>query len=143
MANQERRSGCPIATSLDIFGDRWSLLVVRDLMFTERRTYGEFLAAGEGMATNVLAQRLERLEFAGLIERRADPDDRRRSRYRLTAKGVDLAPMLVEMVLWAAAHERTEAPPSVVAAMKRDRRRFIAGLRARWEAEENDGVRRA
>lgn len=135
MAKRARRSGCPIATSLDIFGDRWSLLIVRDLMFKDRRTYGEFLAAGEDVATNVLAQRLEQLECAGLIERRVDDADRRRSRYRLTAKGMDLAPMLVEMVLWAAAHEETDAPPAVVAAMKRDRTRFIAGLRARWKAE--------
>ncbi len=129
MTRKEARSRCPIATSLDIFGDRWSLLVVRDLMFTDRRTYGEFLAAGEGMATNVLAQRLEHLDCAGIIARTIDPTDGRRAMYRLTPKGMDLAPMLLEMVVWAAAHEETDAPPKLVAAMKRDRKRFIAGLR--------------
>src|SRR5262245_45732944 len=123
------RSGCPIATALDIFGDKWSLLIVRDLMFTDRRTYKDFLAAGEGMATNVLAQSLEQRECARLSERRADPADGRRVRYRLTDRAMDLAPMLVEMIIWSAEHERTEAPPALVAEMKRDRRRFIAGLR--------------
>src|SRR5260221_8683867 len=97
-------------------------------MFTDRRTYGEFLAAGEGMATNVLAQRLEHLDCAGIIARTIDPTDGRRAMYRLTPKGMDLAPMLLEMVVWAAAHEETDAPPKLVAAMKRDRKRFIAGL---------------
>jgi DNA-binding HxlR family transcriptional regulator len=129
------RSHCPIAISLDLFGDRWSLLVVRDLMFKGYRTFKEFAAAGEGVATNVLADRLARLEDAGIIERHSDADDGRRTIYRLTAKGIDLAPVLVEMVLWAAEYEDTDAPPAVVRAMKRDRERFIADVRKRWRSE--------
>ena len=124
-----RRSGCPIAITLDLLGDQWSLLVVRDLMFHQRRTFGEFAAAGEGVATNVLAERLGRLEAAGIIARTADPADRRRRIYRLTAKGLDLAPVLVEMVLWVARHERTDAPPSLVARMRQDRTGFLDELR--------------
>lgn len=124
-----RRSGCPIAITLDLLGDQWSLLVVRDLMFHGRRTFGEFAAAGEGVATNILTERLERLEAAGIIARTADPADRRRRIYCLTAKGIDLAPVLVEMVLWAARHERTDAPRALVARMRRDRAGFLEELR--------------
>jgi DNA-binding HxlR family transcriptional regulator len=130
----EHRSGCPISMSLDTFGDRWSLLVIRDLMFTERRRFNEFLAAGEGIATNVLADRLRRLEAADLIARSADPEDGRKSVYRLTQKGMDLAPVLVEIVIWAARYEDTEAPPALVKRMHTDRAGFIAGLRARWRS---------
>lgn len=130
-AGRTHRSGCPIGISLDLFGDRWSLLIVRDLLFFGRRTFHEFAAAGEGIATNVLAERLTRLEDAGIITRAADPGDARRVVYRLTTKGWDLAPVLVEIVLWAARHERTDAPSEMVARMRRDRRGFIAALRRR------------
>jgi DNA-binding HxlR family transcriptional regulator len=134
-----RRSGCPIGISLDLFGDRWSLLVVRDLMFFGRTTFGAFAAAGEGIATNVLADRLDRLECAGIIARRSDPADGRKVVYRLTEKGMALAPVLVEIVLWAARHEETDAPPEMVAAMEADRAGFVAGLRARWREGETRG----
>lgn len=131
-----RRSGCPISISLEIFGDRWSLLVIRDLLFTDRRSFNEFAAAGEGVASNILAERLQRLEGAGLIHRQADPADGRRAVYRLTRKGLDLAPVLVEIVVWAARYEETDAPAAVVREMKTDRDRFIADLEARWAAED-------
>jgi DNA-binding HxlR family transcriptional regulator len=125
----DRRSSCPISISLEIFGDRWSLLVVRDLMFKGMRTFREFAAAGEGIATNVLAERLERLQSAGIIARASDPTDARRVLYRLTEKGMGLAPVLVEMVIWAARYEDTDAPPETVRAMRRDRAAFIDRLR--------------
>ncbi len=123
-----RRSACPISISLDIFGDRWSLLVVRDLMFKGLRTFKEFAAAGEGIATNVLADRLDRLELSGVIARATDPGDARRVLYYLTAKGMALAPVLIEMVIWAARYEETDAPPRTVRAMREDRTAFIAAL---------------
>lgn len=131
------RSECPIAISLDIFGDRWSLLIVRDLMFKNLRSFKEFAAAGEGIATNILADRLDRLEAAGIIERRENARDRRRAVYRLTAKGEDLAPVLVEIVIWAARHETTAAPPATVRKMARDRKRFLADLRKEWRSSES------
>lgn len=130
----EHRSGCPISISLETFGDRWSLLVIRDLMFTERRRFNEFLAAGEGIATNVLADRLRRLEATDLIARAPDAEDGRKAVYRLTRKGMDLAPVLVELVIWAARYEDTEAPPALVKRMQSDRAGFIAELRARWRS---------
>ena len=129
-AESARRSGCPISISLEIFGDRWSLLVVRDLMFKGLRTFKEFAAAGEGIATNVLAERLERLEGAGIIARATDPADARRVLYHLTGKGRALAPVLIEMVIWAARYEDTDAPPRTVRAMREDRAAFLASLPA-------------
>jgi DNA-binding HxlR family transcriptional regulator len=102
-------------------------------MFKGLRTFREFAAAGEGIATNVLADRLERLEAAGIIAHRHDPADGRRVVYRLTKKGMDLAPVLVEMVLWAARHEDTDAPRSTLRAMQ-DRASFIAALHDEWRA---------
>jgi DNA-binding HxlR family transcriptional regulator len=128
-----RRSSCPVATSLDIFGDKWSLLILRDLLFTDNRRFGDFAKADEGIATNVLAERLERLECEGLIRRGPDPADGRKVVYDLTLKGFELAPVIVEMIIWAARHETTAAPPALVREMERDRGKFVAGLRARWE----------
>ena len=132
---QSRRSRCPISISLEIFGDRWSLLIVRDLMFKGLKTFGEFAAAGEAIATNMLTDRLGRLEGEGIIERRPDPKDARKIVYRLTRKGMDLAPVLIEMVLWAAQHEETDAPRETVRAMRANRSMVIAGLEEQWSSE--------
>lgn len=128
------RSGCPISIALEMLGDAWSLLIVRDLMFKGRRTYNDFLDGGEGIASNILADRLRKLEDAGIIEKRRDRSDARRFVYRLTEKGIDLAPVLVELVIWSARHEATDAPPLVVRAMRSDRGSVIANVRKLWEA---------
>lgn len=125
------RSGCPISIALEIFGDSWSLLIVRDLMFKGLSTFNELASAGEGIASNVLTERLLRLENAGILFKEADPADGRRYRYRLTEKGADLAPVLVEIVLWSARHEDTEAPASTVRAMRSRKAQFIADVRKR------------
>src|SRR3989442_2467774 len=94
----ERRSDCPLNATLEVLGDRWSLLIVRDLMFKGRTTYKDFLAGGEGIATNVLANRLQRLEAEGVIGKGRDAADARRLVYRLTTNGLALAPLLVQMI---------------------------------------------
>ncbi|MBK7612881.1 MAG: helix-turn-helix transcriptional regulator [Burkholderiales bacterium] len=129
---RSRRSGCPISIALEMLGDAWSLLIVRDLMFKERQTFNEFLQAGEGIASNILADRLRRLEDAGIVEKWRNPSDARRFLYRLTSKGIDLAPILTELVVWSARHEQTDAPVAVVRAMRTDRQAFVAGVRERW-----------
>ena len=126
-----RRSGCPISIALETLGDSWSLLIVRDLMFKGHKTFNEFLRAGEGIASNILADRLARLESTGIVEKRADPDDGRRLLYRLTRKGIGLAPMLIELVLWSARHEETDAPDAVLREMRTHRKRFLASLERR------------
>jgi len=95
----KRRSGCPVSISLELLGDRWSLLVVRDLMVRGLRTFKDFQESGEGIATNVLADRLQKLEAAGIIAAEADETDGRRVNYRLTEKGIDLAPVLLELLI--------------------------------------------
>ena len=125
-----RRSACPLNATLEVLGDRWSLLIVRDLMFKGRTTYKDFLAGGEGIATNVLADRLRRLEAEGVIEHRRDAVDARRLVYRLTPKGLALAPVLVELIVWGAGHYETAAPPAAIREMTADRERFLAGIRS-------------
>ena len=108
-----RRSSCPINILLEMVGDSWSLLIVRDMMFKECTTYNDFLNAGERIATNILSDRLQKLEASGIIAKQNDPTDARRYKYRLTERGIDLAPILVEMILWSDRYEETDAPPDV------------------------------
>jgi DNA-binding HxlR family transcriptional regulator len=129
---RQRRSGCPISLALELLGDAWSLLIVRDLMFKDRRTFNDFLTGGEGIASNILADRLRKLENAGILEKRPDASDARRFVYRLSPRGIDLAPVLVELVVWSAKYETTDAPPAVVRAMRSDREAFIADVRRAW-----------
>jgi DNA-binding HxlR family transcriptional regulator len=126
-----RRSGCPLNASVEMLGDRWSLLIIRDMMLLGARTFKEFLGGYEGIATNVLADRLRRLEEHGIVRVERDAKDRRKQIYRLTRKGIDLAPVLTEMVLWAAGHEETENA-ALVAEMRKDRKGFLKGIRERW-----------
>ena len=98
------RSRCPIAGALDLLGDRWTLLVLRDLLFYDKHRFGDFLESQEGISTNILAERLERLERAGLIERRRYQTRPVREEYFLTAKGHDLLPVLRELIQWGKQH---------------------------------------
>lgn len=127
------RSDCPICVALDIFGDSWSLLIVRDLMLKDRKTFQDFLEAEEKIATNVLSDRLTRLERRGLLLKGRDPEDARRFIYRLTEKGIALAPILVEMILWSARYEKTAAPPAQIRQISTGKDRFIAAIRASWK----------
>src|SRR5712691_2322923 len=124
------RSDCPLNAFVERFGDRWSLLIVRDLMFNKQHEFKDFLAANEGIATNVLTDRLQRLVQHGIITKAAHPSDARKVVYRLSDKGLDLAPVLMEMVIWATKHEKTVAPASMVRRMLHDRPSFIADIQA-------------
>ena len=90
---------------VEIFGDRWSLLIIRDIVFTGKKTYGEFMKSEEGIATNVLASRLAFLEQQGVLARAPSPDDGRKDLYTLTEKGLDLIPVILNIVLWSAKHD--------------------------------------
>jgi DNA-binding HxlR family transcriptional regulator len=127
----DRRSGCPLNASVEMLGDRWSLLIIRDMMVRGYRTFKEFLSSDEHIATNILADRLRRLEDYGIITAQPDPSDGRKLFYLLTAKGMDLAPILTEMVLWAAAHEDT-GNQALVRLIKKDKAKFLAEVRKRW-----------
>lgn len=131
-ANAERRSGCPVAIALDLLGDRWSLLIVRDIMVRGYRTFREFQRSGEGIATNILTDRLQKLEAGGILVREAAEQDGRSTYYRLTEKGIALAPVLLEMLLWSARHEETDAPRTVIDQMEQNRAAVLAETRRRW-----------
>ena len=104
MKSGEIRSDCPISSSLDIFGDRWSLLIVRDLMLHKTRTYGDFTKSEEKIATNILANRLQVLEENGIIVRLPYPDNKVKGLYKLSQKGIDLIPALIEIAVWGGKH---------------------------------------
>jgi DNA-binding HxlR family transcriptional regulator len=114
-----------------MLGDRWSLLIIRDMMLRGARSYKQFLQCYEGIATNILADRLRKLTAYGIIAAEPDPSDGRKLTYLLTAKGIDLAPVLTEMVLWAAAHEDT-GNQALVQQMRENKQKFMAGVRQRW-----------
>lgn len=131
-ATQPRRSGCPIGIALDVLGDPWTLLIVRDLMFKGGKTFQDFSSAGEGIASNILSDRLARLELHGILTKDRDEADARRFIYRLTTKGIDLAPVLVDLVVWAAQYARTDAPAEEVRAMRMDREGYLEKVRRAW-----------
>jgi DNA-binding HxlR family transcriptional regulator len=132
-----RRSGCPVNISLERFGDRWSLLVIRDLMVRGLRTFKDFQNSGEGISSNILANRLRRLTTAGIIAAETEQSDGRRVNYRLTEKGIDLAPVLLELLIWGARHEQTGAPCDLIAHMESNREHVLAEARRRWRDRDS------
>lgn len=122
----KKRSDCPISSSLDIWGDKWSLLIVRDLMFSKQCTYGDFLKSDEKIATNILASRLQMLETAGVITKQDHPESKAKVLYKLTQKGVDLLPVMIEINLWA--DKYFTLPPDrieILKEVKKDKDAFI------------------
>jgi DNA-binding HxlR family transcriptional regulator len=126
MPSSKKRSDCPISSSLDVWGDKWSLLIVRDLMFKKQSTYGEFLKSDEKIATNILASRLLMLEENGIISKQDHPDSRAKVLYKLTEKGINLLPLLIEINLWAEKYsEIPESQKMILNAVKKDKVGFI------------------
>jgi DNA-binding HxlR family transcriptional regulator len=132
-----RRSGCPLNASVEMLGDRWSLLIIRDMMLLGYHRFKEFLHSHERIASNILADRLKRLENYGIISAAPDPSDGRKMIYSLTPKGLGLAPVLTEMVLWAAAHEET-GNQALVHLIRKDKEHFLDQVRKRWSAPRNE-----
>jgi DNA-binding HxlR family transcriptional regulator len=131
------RSGCPVSMALEMFGDRWSLLIIRDLMVRGLRTFKQFQCSGEGIASNILADRLRKLEAAGILISEVEETDGRRMNYRLTEKGIDLAPVLLELFIWGARHEETGFPCAAIENMARDREAVLAEARRRWRERDS------
>jgi DNA-binding HxlR family transcriptional regulator len=132
-SHAKRRSGCPVSTSLEVFGDRWSLLIIRDLMVRGFRTFKSFLESGEGIASNILADRLHKLEQAGILVAEREKMDGRRVNYRLTEKGIDLAPIMLDLLIWGARHEHTATSCTSLLKMERNREEILEEVRRRWE----------
>jgi len=122
----KRRSDCPISSSLDIWGDKWSLLIIRDLMDAKACTYGDFLKSPERIATNILASRLQNLEENQLIEKLDHPDSKAKVLYKLTRKGIDLVPVMIEISLWAEKYFSIAADrKAMLKEVKKDKAGFI------------------
>ncbi len=127
MSTKRLRSHCPINFSLEAFGDKWALLIIRDVVFRGKVTYGEFLKSEERVATNILASRLENLEAEQILRRIADPEDGRSSKYILTEKGIDLLPLLFEMMIWSEKYDsksETRRIPKLMDAIKNERNKI-------------------
>lgn len=114
MKELKQRSACPVSTSLDVLGDKWTLLILRDMVFAGKSTYGQFLQSGEKIATNVLADRLAMLESQGILTKAVAADKKSKFTYRLTKKGVDTVPIIVELVLWGTKHCQTILEPGLL-----------------------------
>jgi DNA-binding HxlR family transcriptional regulator len=130
------RSGCPVSISLELLGDRWSLLIIRDLMVRGLRAFKEFQESGEGIATNILANRLRNLQTAGIITAEPEKSDGRKVNYRLTRKGIDLAPVLLDLLVWGARHESTTAPGALISNLEKNRAEVLAEVRRRWRKRD-------
>jgi len=126
MDTSKKRSECPLSCSLDVFGDKWSLLIIRDLIFGNKCTYNDFLKSGEGIATNILASRLKGLEENGVIEKSVHPNSKAKILYRLTQKGIDLLPVLVEIYIWADKYFTIpEGIKATIEEAKKDKEEFV------------------
>lgn len=129
MEKNKKRSDCPLSNSLDVFGDKWSLLIIRDLMFFKKCTYKDFLNSAEGIATNILASRLKVLEENGIIEKSAHPDSKAKILYRLTPKGVDLLPIIMEIYVWSDKYlTMPEDIKEMIKEAKKDKDKFVRQL---------------
>lgn len=126
MKEIKKRSDCPISCSLDIWGDKWSLLIIRDLLAAKKCTYGDFLKSPEGIATNILASRLQVLEENGIIVKLEHPDSKAKVLYQLTRKGIDLLPIVVEISLWAEKYFAiSDAQKEMLHGVKKDKEGFV------------------
>lgn len=130
MNKTKKRSDCPISSSLDLWGDKWSLLIIRDLMFAKKCTYGDFLKSPEGIATNILASRLQLLEENKIIEKLEHPDSKAKVLYKLTRKGIDFLPIMIEINLWAEKYFSTipEDRKAMLKEVKKDKPGFIKAM---------------
>ncbi len=133
----KHRSGCPVSKSLEIVGDRWSLLIIRDMMIRGVHNFKDFQQSGEGIASNILADRLRKLMKAKIISSEAGEQDGRKVNYRLTQKGIDLAPVLLELLLWGAQYDEQAAPSPVMEAMAKHREAILEEVRRRWRNRDS------
>ncbi len=129
MNKNQKRSDCPLSCSLDMWGDKWSLLIIRDMMFARKETYGDFLKSPEGIATNILAARLLSLEEHKIIVKSDHPESQAKKLYKLTQKGIDLLPIVLEIYLWAEKHMLIPNEiKAIIKEAKKDKEGFIKSM---------------
>ena len=137
MPKGEMRSQCPITNTLDLIGDRWTLIIIRDMLFLEKKLFNDFLESPEKIATNILTDRLKCLQSCEVIASRPHPKHKKKKIYYLTQKGKDLLPILVELILWGATYRATpDMPKARFNKIKRNPKKFmkstLQGLKA-WD----------
>lgn len=128
------RSHCPINYALESFGDKWTLLIIRDLMFKAKTSFNEFLSSNEKISTNILADRLRRLESLGIVSKEVSDENRSKLIYSLTRKGRDLLPIMMEITQWSGRYDpQTNAPDSLLKRLEADKLGLIKDIEAGWE----------
>lgn len=128
------RSHCPINYALESFGDKWTLLIIRDLMFKAKQSYGDFLTSNEKISTNILADRLKRLEELGIVSKDVNEKNRSKVIYSLTQKGRDILPIMLEITEWSGKYDaKTNAPKPLLKRLETDKQRLLEEIRAGWE----------
>ena len=131
--SKDLRSNCPINFAVETFGDKWTLLVIRDLMFKGKRHYSDFLASDEKISTNILADRLQKLDDNGVITKSTDPDNASKFIYSLTVKGQALLPAMVEMTAWSAQYDSlTNTPSEFMHSYNKNKDALIDMFKAQW-----------
>lgn len=128
MKQIQHRSDCPIAYSLDFLGDKWIILILRDLIFTNKKSYGDFLTSDERIATNVLADRLKLLEKNGFIKSTVSPEKKNKFNYSLTEKSIDLIPMILELMIWGSKYDSFEKK-DIIKSIEKDKNGVLLQLR--------------
>ena len=129
------RSGCPLSYTLDFFGDKWSLLILRDMALENKSTYGEFLSSKEKIATNILADRLSMLETYGFVTKQVAADKKSKFVYRLTEKGISLVPVILEIGLWGSTFNPPGMNPVLLEALQRDREGTIKTIQEKLRSK--------
>ena len=130
----EEGKNCPIFFSLEIFGDKWSLLILRDILLLDKRHYHNFLDSEEGISTNILADRLKKLEREDIISKKIDPDNKKQFIYSPTKKCLDLLPIILEIALCGAKYDPdTKAPPKEIAKIRKNRKEYIQNIRGKFK----------
>ena len=132
-----KRSDCPISYSLDLLGDKWTFLILRDIALADKHFYKDFLEAGEGVATNVLSDRLKMLESYGIIKSRKYERNKTMKHYSLTEKGGELIPVLIELWTWGAKHDpATTVSPETLASKLSSKEQIIEDYKAKAQKSE-------
>ncbi len=131
---KDSKSYCPMNQALEVFGDKWTLLVVRDIMFDGKRYFREMLASDEGIASNILSDRLNKLEELGILIKTKDPSHKQKNVYSLTERGIDLMPVMIEIAHWSVKHRKVSEKDRIhvnelVAGGEALQRRMKASLR--------------
>lgn len=133
MKTISRRSGCPISYTMDIFGDKWTMLIMRDLLLYGKDSFSEFLCSDEKIATNILTDRLNVLLQEGFVTKHTAPTNKSKFLYRPTEKAIELIPVLCEITLWAEKYNPAGAPADIVDPLKKNRAKALRDMNKKVE----------